>query len=291
MDWLNAIVQGILLGGLYALFATGLSLVFGVMRLVNLAHGDISILSAYLALVVVSATGVNPFLALIVVVPLMMVVGYLLQRFVLNRTVDRGPLPPLLVTFGLAVIIQNVLLDLFTADSRGLDAGPVENASITITKDLSVGVFPVLTFVVAVLVIGGVSLVLSRTQLGRAIRATADDQVAARLVGIDNRQLYAVALAIALGTAAVAGVFAGIRTTFGPSDGPNGLIFAFEAVIIGGLGSLWGTLAGGILLGVAQALGNQVGPGFQILAGHFLFLGVLLFRPSGLFPRQTARRV
>ena len=291
MDWLNAIVQGILLGGLYALFATGLSLVFGVMRLVNLAHGDLSILSAYLALVVVSATGVNPFLALVVVVPLMMVVGYLLQQFVLNRTVDRGPLPPILVTFGLAVIIQNVLLDLFTADSRGLDAGSVENASITITKELSVGVFPVLTFVIAVLVIAGVNLVLSRTQLGRAIRATADDQVAARLVGIDNRQLYSIALAIALGTAAVAGVFAGIRTTFGPADGPSGLIFAFEAVIIGGLGSLWGTLAGGILLGVAQALGNQVGPGFQILAGHMLFLGILVFRPSGLFPRAIARRV
>jgi branched-chain amino acid transport system permease protein len=291
VDWLNAIVQGILLGGLYALFATGLSLVFGVMRLVNLAHGDLSILSAYLALVVVSATGVNPFLALIVVVPLMMMAGYLLQHFVLNRTVDRGPLPPILVTFGLAVIIQNVLLDLFTADSRGLDAGAVENASITITKELSVGVFPVLTFVVAVLVIAGVNLLLSRTQLGRAIRATADDQVAARLVGIDNRQLYSIALAIALGTAAVAGVFAGIRTTFGPADGPSGLIFAFEAVIIGGLGSLWGTLAGGILLGVAQALGNQVGPGFQILAGHLLFLGILLFRPSGLFPRAIARRV
>jgi branched-chain amino acid transport system permease protein len=291
VDWLNAIIQGILLGGLYALFATGLSLVFGVMRLVNLAHGDLSILAAYLALVVVSATGVNPFAALVVVVPLMMVVGYLLQRFVLNRTIDRGPLPPILVTFGLAVIIQNVLLDVFTADSRGLDAGAVENATITFTRDLSVGVFPVLAFVTAVVVIAGVNLLLGRTQLGRAIRATADDQVAARLVGIDTRQLYSIALAIALGTAAVAGVFAGIRTTFGPSDGPSGLIFAFEAVIIGGLGSLWGTLAGGVLLGVAQALGNQVGPGFQILAGHLLFLGILLFRPTGLFPRAILRRV
>jgi branched-chain amino acid transport system permease protein len=290
MDWVNAVVQGVLLGGLYALLATGLSLVFGVMRLVNLAHGDLSILAAYLALVVVSATGLNPFLAIPVVVPLMMLGGYLLQRLLLNRTVDRGPLQPLLITFGLSVIIQNVLLDVFSADSRGLDAGAIENASIHLTDQISIGVFPLLTLVVAVAVLGGLGLMLARTQLGRALRATSDDQTAARIVGIDNRHLYAVALAIALGTVALAGIFLGIRTTFGPSDGPTRLISAFEAVIIGGLGSLWGTLAGGIVLGVAQTLGNQVSPAFQLLAGHLVFLAILIFRPRGLFAPAGARQ-
>jgi branched-chain amino acid transport system permease protein len=290
MEWVNAVVQGVLLGALYALLATGLSLVFGVMRMVNLAHGDLSILAAYLALVVVSATGLNPFLAIPVVVPLMMLGGYVLQRLLLNRSVDHGPLAPLLITFGLSVIIQNVLLDVFSADSRGLDAGPIENASIHLTDEISVGVFPLLTLLVAVAVLGGLGLMLARTQLGRALRATSDDHTAARLVGIDNRHLYAVAMAIALGTVAIAGIFLGIRTTFGPSDGPIQLISAFEAVIIGGLGSLWGTLVGGIVLGVAQALGNEISPAFQLLAGHLVFLAILVLRPHGLFAPAGARQ-
>ncbi len=290
MEWVNAVVQGVLLGALYALLATGLSLVFGVMRLVNLAHGDLSILAAYLALVVVSATGLNPFLAIPVVVPIMMLGGYVLQRLLLNRSVDHGPLAPLLITFGLSVIIQNVLLKVFSADSRGLDAGPIENASIHLSDEISIGVFPSLTLLVAVAVLGGLGLMLARTQLGRALRATSDDHTAARLVGIDNRHLYAVALAIALGTVAIAGIFLGIRTTFGPSDGPTRLISAFEAVIIGGLGSLWGTLVGGIVLGVAQALGNEISPAFQLLAGHLVFLAILIFRPHGLFAPAGARQ-
>lgn len=290
MEWANAVVQGILLGGLYALLATGLSLVFGVMRLVNLAHGDLSILAAYLALVVVSATGLNPFLAIPVVVPVMMVAGYLLQRLLLNRSVDHGPLSPLLITFGLSVILQNVLLNVFSADSRGLDAGEIENGSIHLTDAIGIGIFPSLTLLVAVGVLGGLALVLARTQLGRAIRASSDDATAARLVGIDNRHLYAVALAIALGTAAIAGIFLGIRTTFGPTDGPVQLISAFEAVIMGGLGSLWGTLVGGMTLGVAQAVGAQISPSIQILAGHLVFLAVLIFRPRGLFAPVSARQ-
>jgi branched-chain amino acid transport system permease protein len=290
VDWVNSVVQGVLLGGLYALLASGLSLVFGVMRMVNLAHGDLSILAAYLALLAVEATGVNPFLALPVAVPIMMAAGYLLQRLLLNRSIDHGPLSPLLITFGLSVIIQNVLLDLFSADSRGLDAGAIENESIRITDHIAVGVFPSLTFVVAVVVLGGLGLILTRTQLGRALRATSDDHAAARLVGIDHRHLFAVALAIALGTVAIAGIFMGIRTTFGPSDGPTRLISAFEAVIIGGLGSLWGTLMGGIVLGVAQAVGNQISPAFQLLAGHLVFLAILMFRPHGLFAAASARQ-
>lgn len=289
MDWVNAVVQGVLLGGLYALLATGLSLVFGVMRMVNLAHGDVATLAGFLALMVVSATGVNPFLALPVVVAVIAAGGYVLQRLVLNRSIDHGPLSPLLVTFGLSVILQNVMLDVFSADSRGLDAGPIENASIHLTNEIAIGVLPLLTFVVGFLILGGMGSTLARTQLGRALRATSDDDKAARLVGIDNRHLYAIALAIAFATVAVAGIFIGIRTTFGPSDGPTRLISAFEAVIIGGLGSLWGTLVGGIVLGVAQGLGNQISPAFQLLAGHLVFLAILVFRPRGLFAPARAR--
>jgi branched-chain amino acid transport system permease protein len=289
MDWINAVVQGVLLGGLYALLATGLSLVFGVMRLVNLAHGDLGILAAFLALVVVEATGVNALLSLIVVVPLMMAIGYVLQRVLLNRTLEGGVLPPLLVTFGLAVVLQNALLTTFTADSQGLDAGAIERASLRLTDHLAVGWLPLLTLVVAVGILVGLQLLLDRTSLGRALRATADDAPAATLVGIDDRHIFAIAMAIALGTVAIGGVFLGIRTTFGPLDGPARLIFAFEAVIIGGLGSLWGTLVGGIILGVAQSLGNQIDPAYQILAGHLVFLAVLVLRPSGLFARPTTR--
>jgi branched-chain amino acid transport system permease protein len=198
-------------------------------------------------------------------------------------------LPPLLVTFGLAVVIQNGLLTAFTADSQGLDAGVIETASLRLTDQLAVGWLPLLTLATAVGILIGLQLLLDRTSLGRALRATADDAAAARLVGIDDRHIFAVAMAIALGTVAIGGVFLGIRTTFGPSDGPARLIFAFEAVIIGGLGSLWGTLAGGVILGVAQAVGNQIDPAYQILAGHIVFLIVLLLRPSGLFSRPTTR--
>ena len=289
MEWLNAVVQGVLLGGLYALLATGLSLVFGVMRLVNLAHGDLGIVAAFVALLVVEATGVNPLVSLVIVVPLMMVAGYGLQRLVLNRTLDGGVLAPLLVTFGLAVVLQNALLTAFTADSRGLDAGALETASLRLTDELAVGWLPLLTLGVAIGILVGLQLMLDRTSLGRVVRATADDANAARLVGIDARHVYAIAMAISLGTVAVGGVFLGMRTTFGPFDGPARLIFAFEAVIIGGLGSLWGTLVGGIVLGVAQTVGNQIDPAFQVLAGHLVFLAIILVRPSGLFARPTAR--
>jgi branched-chain amino acid transport system permease protein len=288
MTWVNVVVQGLLLGGLYALFATGLSLMFGVMRLVNLAHGDLSIVAAFIALAVVDAAPVNPLWTLAVVVPLLFGVGYLLQRGLLNFTL-RGadPLPPVLVTFGLSIILQNLLLEVFSADSQGLDAGRVENASIRLGDGLAVGWFPLLTLVIGIGVLVGLQLVLSRTRLGRSFRATSDDPEAASLVGLNHRHVYAMATAIALATVAVAGVFLGVRTTFTPSSGPTRLIFAFEAVIIGGLGSIWGTLAGGLVLGVAQTLGSQLSPGWGVLAGHLVFLAVLAFRPSGLLGKQV----
>jgi branched-chain amino acid transport system permease protein len=288
VTWVNVVVQGLLLGGLYALFATGLSLMFGVMRLVNLAHGDLSIVAAFIALAVVDAVPVNPLWTLAVVVPLLFGVGYLLQRGLLNFTL-RGadPLPPVLVTFGLSIILQNLLLEVFSADSQGLDAGRVENAGIRLGDGLAVGWFPLLTLVIGVGVLVGLQLVLSRTRLGRSFRATSDDPEAASLVGLNHRHVYAMATAIALATVAVAGVFLGVRTTFTPSSGPTRLIFAFEAVIIGGLGSIWGTLAGGLVLGVAQTLGSQLSPGWGVLAGHLVFLAVLAFRPSGLLGKQV----
>jgi len=215
-------------------------------------------------------------------------VGYLLQRGMLNFTL-RGsdPLPPVLVTFGLSIIIQNLLLEVFSADSQGLDAGRIEDASIRISDRLAVGWFPLLTLVVGIAVLAGLQLVISRTRLGRAFRATSDDQETANLVGIDDRNVYAVATGIALATVAIAGIVLGIRTTFTPSVGPTRLIFAFEAVVIGGLGSIWGTLAGGLVLGVAQTLGAQISPGWGVLAGNLVFLAVLAFRPTGLLGRTV----
>jgi branched-chain amino acid transport system permease protein len=285
VDWLNTILQGVLIGGLYAMFAAGLSLIFGIMRLVNIAHGDLIVLAAYLALVVIETFGLNPFAALLIVVPVMAALGYALQRFLLNRTLGDDLLPPLLVTFGLSVIIQNGLLEVFTADSRRLSAGPIEVATLAIADGLSIGVLPLIQFAAAVVVIGLLQLLFYRTALGRAFRATSDDQPVARLMGLNDRHVFALAMALSLAVIAIAGVLLAIRTNFDPAIGPARLIFGFEAVIIGGLGNLWGTLAGGIILGVAQAIGAKLDPGWQSLAGHLAFLAVLAVRPEGLFPR------
>jgi branched-chain amino acid transport system permease protein len=286
--WLDTVVQGILLGGLYALFATGLSLIFGIMRLVNLAHGDFSILAAFVAIVVVQAAGVNPLAALALVVPAMAGLGWLLQRAVLNRLLGRGLLPPVLVTFGLSIVVQNALLEVFSADSRRLNPGGLETASLALGP-VSVGWFSLLTLAVAVLILVALQLFIARTSLGRAFRAISDDRETADLMGIDHRRLYALAMALSLGIVAVAGIFLGIRTTFTFASGPDRLLFAFEAVIIGGLGSLWGTLAGGVILGVAQTTAAKLSPSWGILGGHLVFLAVLLLRPEGLFapPRRV----
>jgi branched-chain amino acid transport system permease protein len=289
VGWLDTIVQGLLLGGLYALFATGLSLIFGVMRIVNLAHGDFSILAAFLAVVLVETLALHWLLALGLVVPLMALLGYFLQRLVLNRLLGRGILPPILVTFGLSIIIQNGLLETFSADSRRVNPGGIDTASLALGGGLAVGWFSLITLLVAVLVLIGLQLFIGRTRRGRAFRATADDQATAALMGIDDRGLYALAMALSLGIVAVAGVFLGVRTTFAFSSGPDRLLFAFEAVIIGGLGSLWGTLVGGAILGVAQTVGAKLSPGWGILTGHLVFLAVLLARPQGLFARQRRR--
>jgi branched-chain amino acid transport system permease protein len=285
VDWLNVIIQGVLVGGLYAMFAAGLALIFGVMRLVNIAHGDLIVLAAYLALVATESLGINPLAAILIVTPVMGAIGYGLQRGLLNRTLGDDLLPPLLVTFGLSIIIQNGLLELFTADSRRLAAGAIEVESFPLIEGVSIGVLPLLQFAAAVAVIGGLQVLFYRTALGRAFRATSDDPDVAQLMGLDNRHVFALAMAISLAVVAVAGVLLAIRTNFDPAIGPARLIFGFEAVIIGGLGSMWGTFAGGIILGVAQAIGAQINPGWQVLAGHLVFLLILALRPEGLFPK------
>lgn len=285
MEWINIAIQGILIGGLYALFAAGLSLIFGVMRLVNIAHGDLIVAAAYLAYVVIDVTGFHPLASLLIVVPLAAIFGFALQYGILNRVLGEDILPPLIVTFGLSVIIQNGLLQIFTADSRKLNAGALELESLHVTTGLDIGYLPLLTFVSAVAIIAGLQFIFYRTALGRAFRATSDDGEIAQIMGLDNRKVFAWAMALAMGVVAVAGIFLAIRANFDPFMGPSRLIFGFEAVIIGGLGSLWGTLVGGIILGVAQGIGAQIDPGWQVLAGHATFLVILAFRPNGLFPR------
>lgn len=286
---INAVVQGIPLGGVYALFACGLSLVFGVLRIVNLAHGDLTVLAAFLAVVATGVLGVSPLVSLVVVVPVVAALGYLLQRVLLQRSLEAGELAPLLVTFGLSIVLQNALLQTFSADTRSLPAGDLGTAGIALGGGVSVGVLALLTLVVAVAVLAGLQLLLARTAVGRAMRATSDDPETAQLMGLDHRRVYAVATALALGTVALAGVFYGLRGTFTPTLGPQILIFAFEAVIIGGLGSLWGTLAGGLVLGVAQTVGAQIQPSYGVLAGHLVFLLVLAVRPEGLFRKAATR--
>lgn len=284
MDWVNAVLQGVLLGGLYGLFAAGLSLIFGVMRLVNIAHGDFIVLAAFLALVVTSTLGLHPLVTLLIVVPVMAVFGYVVQRVILNKTLGDDILPPLLVTFGLSVILQNGLLELFSADPQKLNSGAIETASVSV-GELNFGVLPLMTFAVAVVVIAGLQWVFYKTALGRAFRATSDNADVAQLMGLNKAHIFGIAMALSLAVVAIAGVFLGTRTSFDPASGPGRLIFGFEAVIIGGLGNLWGTLAGGVILGVAQAIGAKINPGWQILAGHLVFLVVLAIRPRGLFPR------
>lgn len=284
---LDTIIQGILLGALYGLFAAGLSLVFGIMRLVNIAHGDFIVFAAFMALLVQKLLHIeSPFTALIVLVPLMFVLGYLLQRVILNPSLGGTFLRPILVTFGLSVIIENGLLEGFSADSQKLQAGQFAIQSIPLPRGLAVGLFPLTMLAVCIVVIAILQWVMYRTKLGRTFRATSDDQMTAGLMGVNWRNLFSIATGITMATVAIAGVFMGIRSGFDPSVGMDQLIFAFEAVIIGGLGSLWGTLIGGIVLGVAQSIGARISAEDMLIAGHLVFLVVLMVRPNGLFPKR-----
>lgn len=280
MIWLDQIVQGTLLGGYYALIACGLSLMFGVMRIINLAHGDLAILAAFLVFSISNAFGISPFLSLVAVLPIMAAVGWALQRGILERSLRSGMLVPLLATFGLSITIQNMLFEAYGADTRSLGdmIGDLAFDSLEITGQLTVSYIGALIFALAVVLLGGLSLFLKHTSLGRAIRATAEDPDTAELVGVNARAVYAIAAAIAVATVAIAGTMLAMRATFDPYSGPMQLIFAFEAVVIGGIGSLWGTLIGGIVLGLAQSIGAALDPKWFLLAGHLTFLAVLGIR-------------
>jgi branched-chain amino acid transport system permease protein len=287
---INTIVQGVLLGGLYALFAMGQSLIFGVMRLTNTAHGDFIVLGAFGVFSVAAAIGLPPVLApwiaLLLVLPLAFAAGYALQRFVLNGTLGDDPLPSLVVTFGLAIVIENTLQEIFTADPRSIESGGLNLASIQLHEGLAIGTLPLMIFLFAVVTAVVMQWLFGRTLLGLAFRAVSDDRDAADLMGLDHRHVYALATGIAFLLVALAGALHGMKTTVAPADGPALLLYAFEAVTIGGLGSFYGTLAGGIILGVTQVVGFHFDPGWGIWLGHIVFLVMLVFRPLGLLPKM-----
>jgi branched-chain amino acid transport system permease protein len=292
VTWLNDVIQGILLGGYYGIIACGLALMFGVMRIINLAHGDIAVLGAYLIYLVLQHWSVSPFIGLLPVLPVMLLLGYLLQRLILQRSLRASALTPLLATFGISIVIQNVLEQSFGPDvqSLGGQAGSIVTASWQINDQISIAALSVLIFAAAVVIYAALQFFLSHTMAGQRMRAAAEDPDTAELVGIDSRTVYATATAIAVGIATIGGLALALRTTFSPYSGPDQLIFAFEAVVIGGLGaSLWGALLGGIVLGVAQTVGGQINPEWSILAGHIVFLLVLISPRGGLLTLRPGR--
>ena len=282
---MDTLIQGMLLGGLYCLFALGQSLMFGVMRLTNTAQGDFIVLGAFAAIAALGVVAAGPWLVALLLLPVAFGFGYLLQRYVLNGTLGRDPLPSLVVTFGLSIVIQNLLLELFSADPRSIETDGLNTRSLALPGGLAVGVLPVIILGVALGATAALQWLFARTQLGRAFRAVCDDREIAELMGLDARKVYALATAVAFVLIALAGVLQGMRTTVSPSDGPRLLLFAFEAVIIGGMGSFWGTFVGALLLGITQQVGFRIDPGWGIWAGHVVFLAVLLVRPQGLFPK------
>jgi branched-chain amino acid transport system permease protein len=284
--WINQIVQGVLLGGLYAMFAIGLSLSVGIMQFVNIAHGDLIVLVCFLLLSLTSALDLSPLLAVALTLPLAFAGGYLLQRLLLQRVLGKGVLPIILVTFGLSIIVQNGLLSVYGADTRKVAGGAIETATIPVGGGVNVGLLPFVIFVSAIALIFALDRLLYHTRLGARIRAVSDDVATANLIGLKSGRIYAVAMGLVGATVAISAGFMSVWTNFDPSSGPSRLIIAFEAVVLGGLGSLWGTLAGGVMLGVAQAIGAQFDAAWQILAGHILFLVILVVRPQGLFPRN-----
>jgi branched-chain amino acid transport system permease protein len=289
MTWVNAIIQGILVGGLYALFACGLSLMFGVMKVVNLAHGDLAVIAAYLAVGVVAVTKIPAAWAVFIVVPIMAIGGYVLQRTLIQSALNRSVLTTLLVTFGLSVVIENGLLQFVNANSHSLGVGSIVTKSFSIGSSITIAYLRLVVFALAVVVLLGLQYFLSRSKYGRLIRAVADDREAAQLSGVDYRHVFGIAAAIAFATVAIAGIASGMFSSFDPSTGTDTLLlFAFAAVVIGGLGSLWGTLAGGVILGVAQLIGAQINLSYEVLAGYLVFLAVLVVRPQGLTGGRSA---
>lgn len=285
MQWVDAFIQGVLLGGMYAQYALGMALMFGVMRIVNIAHGDLVILMALIGISLAAVFGFGPFTLILLLVPLAAIIGWVLQRTILNKVVGDDPLPSLIATFGLSIALQNLMQQIWSADTRSLPGGGIEAASVNI-GGLYLGVLPVIVLVFAIVLTGGLDSLLRFTRFGRALRAASADTEAAAITGVNPRTVYAMATAIAVGILGVAAVFQALRSTVSPADGSAQLIYAFEAVIIGGMGSIWGAFIGSMVLGISQAIGFRVDPGWGILAGHVVFLLMLATRPQGLLSRR-----
>jgi branched-chain amino acid transport system permease protein len=294
MQLVETLINGCLLGGLYGLVGLGLSINFGTMRVVHLAHGDLIVLAAYFLVVVLVPAGVPLAAAVALVVPVLFGVGWAVQRFIvdysLGRRLDpglgRGVLPPLIVTFGISIVLQNLLLHYATADARTLQSS-LASSGVAL-GGIAIPTVRLVDFGIGLACLGLLLLILGRTALGRALRATSDDLDTARLLGIDPRRMYALAAGISAATGGVAGVLLAATRTFYPSTGSEVLLVAFEVVVVGGLGSLVGTFLGGLLLASAQLLGAHfLGPSYALLTGHAVVLGVLVFRPQGLLPRTA----
>jgi branched-chain amino acid transport system permease protein len=283
--WINQLLQGVLLGGLYTLFATGLSLSAGVLRFVNIAHGDFIVLTSFVLLLLTASLGLNPVAATLIVLPFAFAFGFGLQRLLLQRVVGENVLLVILVTFGLSIIIENGLLEGFGADPQKISGGWLETQTVALGHGINFGLFQLVTLIAAVLLVAVLDLLLYHTGIGAKIRAVSDDVAAANLIGLSSARIYAIAMGITFVTIGIAAGFMSIWTNFDPASGPTRLLIAFEVVVLGGLGSLWGSLAGGIVLGIAQAIGGQFDIAWQMLAGHIVFLIVLAVRPQGLFPK------
>ena len=282
IEYLEPLINGILLGGLYGVVGIGLSMVFGIMRQVNLAHGDLMILSSYFSLLFLQVLGLHPLVTLILAAPLMFFIGYLIQIFLFNRVMQRGMEPFLMISFGLSIIIQNTLLLTFTPDARSLETTLVIK-SVDAFGLFNIPLIYLVNFGVGALVLMALQQFMKRTYMGWAINAAADNETAAKLMGINPKKVYAYAMGIAAVTAAISGVLVGMTFTFYPHSGTQYLIIAFGVVIIGGLGSLPGTFVGGLILGVSQLFGGRIlGPGFQLLSGYIILLIILTVRPQGL---------
>lgn len=284
MQWLDGLIQGILLGGLYAQYALGMALMFGVMRVVNITHGDLVILLALIGISLATTFSLGPWSVLVILVVLGAVIGVILQRLILNRVVGADPLPSLIATFGLSIALQNAMLQIWSADTRSLGGGDIVHASFQLGP-LFVGVLPVIVLLTATVLTGGLDMALRSTRFGRALRAASADVEAAALTGVNPKTVYTGATAIAVAILGFAAVFQSLRSTVAPADGAFQLIYAFEAVIIGGMGSIWGAFFGAMALGVSQSVGFRIDPGFGILAGHLVFLIILALRPQGFLGR------
>ncbi len=280
----SPLVMGILLGGLYTVIALGLSLVFGVMRLINVAHGDLVIFGSYFAYLIVTLLGIDPVLSLVLGIPLLFLLGYAIQRFLMARAFKQSMEAPLIIAFGISLVLENVYQIIFSPMSRGLSTS--YSMKSFVVSGVYIPVVYVLNFVVALLIMAALHTFLKRTYLGQAIIAASQDGMAAQLMGVNTPRIFAFTFGIAGATAAVAGVFLGLTFPFTPTSGISFLIVAFGVVILGGLGSIFGTFLGGMILGLAQTLGAHfIGSAAQMLILDVMVLVILAVRPQGLFGR------